>query len=94
MTADQYTELIDFLSRKFDRIDQRFDALEERMDALERRMDGLERRLTKVEVTVEDLQHQIQILAEGLSGTNQRLDRYHRDHELRITSLENRWLQN
>ena len=87
MTADQYTELIDFLSRKFDRIDARFDAVEHRLDTVERR-------LAKVEVTVEDLQHQIQILAEGLSGTNSRLDRYHQDHEIRIEALENRWLRN
>ena len=94
MTADQYTELIDFLSRKFDRIDARFDAVEGRLDAVEHRLDAVEKRLTKVEVTVEDLQHQIQILAEGLSGTNNRLDRYHRDHEIRIAALETRWLQN
>ena len=94
MTADQYTDLIDFLAEKFARIDERFDVLESRLDVVESRLDGVESRLTKVEVTVEALQHQVQILAEGLRGTNNRLDRHHRDHEIRIAALENRWLRN
>ena len=79
MTADQYTELIDFLAKKFGRIDERFDAVEGR--------------LTKVEVRLEALQDDVRILAEGLSMTNDRLDRYHRDHEVRIRALERHWFQ-
>ena len=81
MTADQYTELIDFLAGKFGRIDHRFDAMEGRFDALEGRV-------VKVEVSVEALRHDVQLLAEGLTGTNNRLDRYHQDHEVRIRALE------
>ena len=100
MTADQYTELIDFLGRKFGRIDERFDALEGRMDgfegrmdSLEGRMDSLEGRLTKVEVGLEALRGDVQILAEGLTTLNQRLDRYHADHEVRIRALEAHWFE-
>jgi len=79
MTADQYTDLIDFLGRRFGQIDQRFDALEGR--------------LTKVEVSLEALRDDVRLLAEGLSTTNQRLDRYHQDHEIRIKALEVHWSQ-
>lgn len=79
MTADQYTDLIDFLGRKFGGIDERFDALEGR--------------LTKVEVGLESLRGDVQILAEGLTSLSQRLDRYHRDHEIRISALETRWFE-
>ena len=77
MTGDQYTELIDFLAGKFGGIDRRFD--------------GLEERVVRVEVSLEALRHDVQILGEGLSATNDRLDRYHQDHGLRIRALEDRW---
>ena len=80
MTADQYTELINFLVDKFGRIDERFD--------------GVESRLTKVEISVEALRYDVQVLAEGLSMTNERLDRYHQDHEIRIGAIEARWFRN
>ena len=84
MTTDQYTELIDFLAGKFGGIDGHF-------EVLERRFDGLEARVVRVEVGVEGLRHDVQILAEGLVSTNERLDRYHQDHEVRIRALEERW---
>lgn len=91
MTADQYTELIDFLAGKFGGIDRRFDVLEGRFDGLEGRFVGLEERVERVEVGLEALRHDVQILGEGLAANNERLDRYHQDHELRIQALENRW---
>ena len=44
------------------------------------------------EVGLEALCHDVQILGEGMEATNERLDRYHQDHELRIRALEDRWL--
>ncbi len=107
MTTDQYTELIDFLAEKFGRIDERFDGLERRMDRLENRMDRLENRMdrletrmdsiedrvTKVEVNLEALRHTSELLAEGQTATNNRLDRYHQDHEVRIRALEVHWFE-
>ncbi len=100
MTADQYTELVGFLSDKFGRIDQRFDALEGRFDALEGRFDGLEGRfdglegrVTRVEIGLEALRHDVQLLSEGFTATNEKLDRYHQDHEVRIKALEVHWFE-
>ncbi len=86
MTADQYTELVDFLGGRFDRIDARFESIDNRFDALEKR-------LVRVEVGLEALRQDVQVLTEGLTATNQRLDRYHEDHEIRIRALEEHWLQ-
>jgi len=93
MTVDQYQELIDFLSGKFARIDARFEGIDGRLDGIDGRLNGLEGRLTKVEVSLEALRGDVQLLAEGLTTTNDRLDRYHRDHEIRIQALENRWFE-
>jgi len=79
MKADQYTELISFLSGKFGRIDQRFDALEGRV--------------IRVEIGLEALRHDVQLLSEGSTATNERLDRYHQDHEVRIKALEVHWFE-
>jgi len=80
MTSDQYTELIGFLNKKFGRIDQRFDQVEGR--------------LTRVEVRLETLGDDIRLLADGLSMTNERLDRYHQDHHTRIRALEDNRFRN
>ena len=93
MTADQYQELIDFLAEKFGRIDDRFDAIEGRLGGVEGRLDGLEGRLVKVEVGLETLRDDVRLLAEGVSATNERLDRYHHDHEIRIRALETHWFE-
>ena len=42
MTPDQFTELVEFLGRKFDQIDRRFDGVDARLDALERRVSALQ----------------------------------------------------
>ena len=86
MTAGQYTELISFLSDKFGRIDEHFDTLEGRFDALEGRV-------ARVEVGLEALRHDVQLLAEGSAATNERLDRYHQDHETRVMALEVHWFK-
>ena len=79
MTADQYTELIEFLAERFGRIDARFDALEGRV--------------TGVEVGLEALRHDVQLVAEGQVALTERLERYHQDHEVRIRALEAHWFQ-
>ena len=65
MTRSEYQDLVEFLGRRFDAMDGRFDA-----------MDG---RLTRVEVLAEDNRHQIQLLAEGITAVDHKLDRF-RDH--------------
>lgn len=62
MTPSEYQDLVEFLGPKFDAIDRRFDAIE--------------RRLAAVEVSVEENRHQIQILAESITATDRKLERF------------------
>ena len=77
MTTDQFTELIEFLGRKFDAIDRRFDAIEGRLSAVERR-------LAVLEVSHEAMRDDIRALAEGQAVINTQLDRL----EARVDALE------
>ena len=61
MTKSEYQDLVEFLGPKFDAIDGRFDAIEQR--------------LTRVEVTVEENRHHIQILAERIGALDSKMDR-------------------
>ena len=115
MTSEQYTELIVFLGENFGKIDQRFDAMDRRFDAMDERLDAMDRRFDRLEgrvtggaVSLEALRDQVRLLGEGVTATNQRLDRFdvsvnarfdgledkldrlHMDHELRMTALEAR----
>ena len=62
MTRSEYQELVQFLGPKLDAINGRFDVVEER--------------LTRVEVSVEENRHHIQILSEGIEAINQNLGRF------------------
>ena len=101
MTSEQYTELIDFLSEKFGKIDQRFDAIDrrfdamdrrfdamdERFDAMDRRFDRLEGRVTAGAVSLEALRDEVRLLGEGVTATNQRLDRFEVSVNARFDAL-------
>jgi hypothetical protein len=55
--------------RKFGRIDRRF-------EAIDRRFEAIDRRFVKLEVGLEGVRDEVRVLAEGIAGTNQRLDRF------------------
>ena len=67
--AEEHRELVGFLGRKFGRIDRHF-------EAIDRRFEAIDRRFVKLEVGLEGVRDEVRILAEGIAGTNQRLDRF------------------
>ncbi len=66
MTRNEYQALVEFLARRFDKSDRSSDE----------RFSALENRLTRVELGNEQNAHQIQILAEGIGGVDQKLERF------------------
>lgn len=84
LSDDAYTELIDFLSRKFGDLDRRITGLEERITGLEHRMTSLETRMTRVELEMEAVRHDLRGIAEGVLQNGTRLDA----HEGRFDRLE------
>ena len=83
MTKSEHQELVEFIAPKFERIDERFDAIDERFDAVDERFDavdkrfaGFDERLRRVEILGEENRHQIQIVAEAVSGNDRRLEAF------------------
>lgn len=64
MTPDEYTELVDFLGRKFDRIDQPFDHMDRRFEQVDQRFERLEGEVAGVKGEVTGLTGQVT----GLTG--------------------------
>jgi len=50
MSDDQFTELVDFLAKKFTRIDQRFDAIDQRLDGMDQRFDAMDLRFDAMDL--------------------------------------------
>ena len=89
MTRSEFQELVGFLGPKFDAIDgrfesidrrfesidRRFDAIDIRFDAVDKRFDVVEDRLSRVEVGVEENRYHIQVLAEGITALDQKMER-------------------
>ena len=90
MTRDEYTELVDFLGRKFDRIDERFDRIDRRFEHVDQRFEQVDQRFERLEgevagvkgevrslrVLVEDNASNIRKVAEGVQVANARLERF------------------
>ena len=47
MTNDEYSQLIEFLGRKFEEIDRRFDRVEAKLEVHDRRFDAVEAKLAE-----------------------------------------------
>ena len=62
MAKSEHQELVEFIAVRFDRNDKRFDTIDER--------------LRRVEILGEDNRHQIQIVAEGVSGSALKLEAF------------------
>ena len=75
MTKSEYQDLVEFLGPKFDTINRQFEAINRQFDAIEGRFDAIEQRLTRVEVTVEENRHHLQILAEQIGALDSKMDR-------------------
>ena len=83
MTRSEYSNLIEFLGRKFE-------GVEVRLSGVEGRLAGMDERLTRVEILCEDNQHKIQIVAEGVVALREEMVRGFRDQRLLIDSLGDR----
>ena len=84
-------ELKDYLDKQFSQIGERFGQLGSRMDRIESHMDGLEARLGAVEsevqqtrILVEAQHNDIRQVAEGVIGTNERLDSFKEEMTLQF----------
>ncbi len=63
------------------KIDEHRTETSQRFDALDQRLDGMDARIRHTNVVVEDLRSDVQVIAEGVSGLNHKLDRFIEDSE-------------
>ena len=91
-----------------DNIDKRLDSIEKRLVGIEKRLDNtatkddLEAKITAAKeetmrhtgVLIEGVQHQIELLAEGITNVNEKLDRGWDEHKGEHARLEKRTLIN
>ena len=84
MDEEELAPLIEFIGKKFDQVDQRFEGMDRRLDQMatkdEVRAQQAETR-RHFDVVAEGLRSQIQLVAEGVSAVDQRLDRFQRKVE-------------
>lgn len=69
VTKSEYQELAEFIALRFDRNDKRFDGMDKRLDAIDER-------LHNVEILGEDTRHNLQIVAEAVTGLDQRFEAF------------------
>lgn len=73
--VDNLEKKVDNLEKKVDSLDKRMGAVESRLTAVEDRQKSFENRLLSVELTIEnDIKRNIQIISEGHSILNRKLD--------------------
>jgi tetrahydromethanopterin S-methyltransferase subunit G len=84
MDEEELAPLIEFIGKKFDQVDQRLGGMDRRLDQMatkdEVRAQQAETR-RHFDVVAEGLRSQIQLVAEGVSAVDQRLDRFQRKVE-------------
>lgn len=67
MENSQYNELIDFLTRRFDKIDQRFERIDERFDGIDEQLVGHDTTFVSISERLDNLENgQDRILGELL----------------------------
>jgi archaellum component FlaC len=81
-------ELRAYLEERFNSIDQRFDGVDQRFDGIDKRLDRLETRVDGAYLLIEDLRDKIEIVAEGVTGVSERLDRLAAQHEYTNRAVE------
>ena len=77
MDKENLAPLIEFIGKKFDQVDQRFEGMDRRLDQMATKEDVRAQQAETrrhFDVVAEGLRSQIQLVAEGVSAANQRLD--------------------
>ncbi len=98
-SAQRFGRLETRLEMLESRFDARLDAFDARLDAFDARLEAVETRLEAVEdgvrhtqVMIEDLRHQIQVLAEGFVGLHDRVDRFQAEATLVFDQVKG-WIE-
>ncbi len=93
MAENDYKELMEFLGKRFEGIDKQFEAVNKRLDNTAAK-DDIEELKRHTGVLIEGVEHKLELLAEGITNVNEKLDRGNDVHEAEHAQLEKRILIN
>lgn len=73
---DQVAARFDQVDARFDQVDARFDQVDARFDQVDARFDRVEEQVRGAYVQIEQLRGTIQVVAEGVTAVDQKLDQF------------------
>ena len=85
MSNNEYSELISFLGKKFDRIDEKFESIDKKFEAVDEKFETMRR---EIGVQFEAMDHKIDLLIEGMIGTNQTISKNKEENDREHARLE------
>src|SRR5512143_3548084 len=92
MSESEYKELIEFLGKQFESIHSRFDNTptkdEMRAEIKTAVDDAKEETMRHTGVLIEAVNHRLDILAEGIAGNSESIERYKKENEQEHARLE------
>ena len=87
--------LLEPINTRLDKVDTQLDKVDTRLDTIQEDISGIKQRILKVEITQENIIiPNIRLIAEGIEGINDRLDRHDKletiqeEHDHKIWALE------
>jgi len=87
-------QMRDEMRAGFQAADRRFDAIDQRSEAADRRFDmALAENRRYFDVIAETLQHKIELVIEGLSAVDQKVDRLRGDVQTQLLRLDRRLMR-
>jgi len=89
-------ELVEYLDRRFSDLDGRFGEIDRRFGEIDRRFDEIDRRFDELrrhfDVVGEQLMDKIQLVGEGVTGVDQKVDRLAADMRTEFQNVDRRLL--
>ena len=83
----QFAQMGDRIDARLDRMDTRLDGMDSRLDGMDSRLDRLETEVRQTRILVEGQRDDLRQIAEGIIGTNERLDAFSRGLQAQVDQM-------
>ena len=91
-TTDQIETLRQEMLQRFQKSDERFEQIDQRFEQVDQRFEKLEETTRHTLVLVEELRHELQLIAEGFMLLSEKLDRLQSEMTLSATQFKE-WIE-
>jgi hypothetical protein len=76
---EQVDRRFEQMDERFERVDRRFEQVDRRFEQVDRRFEGSEETARNTLILVEDMRHQVHLIAEAFVGLSDRMDRFQQE---------------